>query len=451
MKPELYGWVHKTAKRILKRNNELPNTVKLVSFPAASFSEGVYIASGSGFVNEVIYNDQIKKDDVYPVENLVSSNTPFIPSFSGKSITFSSTKTLEEASKKWERFITAAQIPEGYRNENLLYAGFIKEEGEWCLPSWIWTNAAIVRWYCTDGKIEKAKDLGDRLISLQQDCGGWIVRNDYGKEGVSPQLAPNDSCYIALSCCMELYQATGEEKYLRSAERCAAWVIETARDDGLVWFAYDTRKQEWVKNRNIVDTGFTAGLFAKLYEATGEEEYKAFLVRFIKKYIEVFYMPSEKCFSTAINGNDKQYGGAFGRGQGWALEGLIPAYRVLKDEGIRNVVNETIATLLRLQTPTGGWSYNLVKPSMGEDCKAVPVIARCLLEWYEIDKDERLIVAARKALDWCVKHTAADSIAEGGIFSYTIEGAIVHHMYTNTAFTYGSSYALEVALRMKGY
>ena len=87
---------------------------------------------------------------------------------------------------------------------------------------------------------------------------------------------------------------------------------------------------------------------------------------------------------------------------------------------------------------------------MGDDCKAVPVIARCLLEWYEIERDERLLLSANKALEWCVKHTAANSAAEGGIFSYTIEGAIVHHLYTNTAFTYGSSYALEVAYRLKG-
>ncbi len=444
MKPELYGWIHKTAKQILKKNNELPDTVKLVSFPVSFFSDGVCNVNGSGFVNEILFNGQINQEEVYPIENLVPSSAKFPTSFTGKSISFTITKTIDEAKRKWEKFINVAAIPSGYRNTGLLYAGFIKEEGEWCLPSWIWTNAAIVRWYCTDGEIEKAKALGDRLIALQQECGGWIVRNDYGKDGVSPQLAPNDSCYIALSCCMELYKATGKDKYLHSAEQCAAWVMKTAREDGLVWFAFDTRKQEWVKNRNIVDTGFTAGLFARLYEVTGKKEYRAFLIRFIKKYIEVFYIPTEKCFSTAIDGNNKQYGGAFGRGQGWALEGLIPAYRILKDESIRTVIKNTIETLLRSQTSNGGWSYNLLKPLMGEDCKAVPVIARCLLEWNEIEQDERLLISAKKALDWCVKHTAADSKAEGGIFSYTVEGAIVHHMYTNTAFTYGSSYALEV-------
>lgn len=43
-----------------------------------------------------------------------------------------------------------------------------------------------------------------------------------------------------------------------------------------------------------------------------------------------------------------------------------------------------------------------------------------------------------------IEHTAVYGEAAGGIFSYTIEGATVHHMYTSTAFVYGSSYVLEV-------
>ena len=145
-----------------------------------------------------------------------------------------------------------------------------------------------------------------------------------------------------------------------------------------------------------------------------------------------------------------RYGGAFGRGQGWALEGLIPAYHVLKDEQLKKVIDDTVATLLKLQLKNGGWSYNLFKPMMGEDCKAVPVIAKCLLDWYRIgSKDERLIEATEKALFWCGNHTVANEEAAGGIFSYTIEGAVVHHMYTNTAFVYGSSYALEVNEMLK--
>ncbi len=450
MKPELYGFMHKTVKKILKRNNDLSNAFKLVSFPASAFENGIYKANEAGIINEIKYNEIICQNDVYPVENLAYSSSEFMESFSGKVITFHYANTLKEAESKWKKFISSAVIQNGYRNEGLLYAGFIKEMGEWCLPSWIWTNSAIVRWYCLNGEIDKAKKLGNRILALQQECGGWIVRNDYGKDGAIPQLAPNDSCYIALNCCLELFEATNDIIYLKSAQKCADWVRSTAREDGLVLFSYDTLKNKWITDKNIVDTGFTAGLFAKLYEITGDKDYKIFLSKFVIKYIDVFFMRKYNAFATAIDKNDKQYGGAFGRGQGWALEGLIPAYKVLKDENIKVIIKNTINTLLYLQKKDGGWSYNLLKPLMGDDCKAVPVIAKCLLEWYEIENDDRLIKSAKNALNWCVKHTASNSIAEGGIFSYTIEGAVVHHMYTNTAFTYGSSYALEVSQKLKG-
>lgn len=85
-----------------------------------------------------------------------------------------------------------------YQKTLILYAGYIAECNEWCLPSWIWTNAATIRMYCTTNNLLEAKALADRLAEKQQDCGGWIVRNDYDKHGAIPMLAPNDSAYIAI-------------------------------------------------------------------------------------------------------------------------------------------------------------------------------------------------------------------------------------------------------------
>ncbi len=455
MKSELYGFLHKTAKRVLKRNNDLPDLVALVSFPETLFKDEVVYLEPSGFVNEVelaASGGLVSKETVYPVENLapVTATGKLPLSFTKKHVKLHFATSLSDATKVWHSFIDASVISAGYRNEGIHYAGYIKECSQWCLPSWVWTNAAIVRYYAASGQVERARDLCDKLIALQDIMGGWVVRNDYSKDGILPELAPNDSCYIALNSCLSLYETTKEEKYLQSAIRCANWVIETARQDGLVYFAFDQKRREWIKNRNIVDIGFTAGLFARLYEVTREERYLVFLKRFTEKYIDVFYMPSEKCFATAVDGNDQQHGGAFGRGQGWALEGLIPAYRVLKDDKTRKVIAETVETLLKLQQKDGGWAYNLLKPVMGIDCKAVPIIARCLLEWEADTHDMRLYKAAEKALDWCALHTAVNGEAAGGIFSYTTEGAVVHHMYTSTAFVYGSSYALEVYDRLKG-
>lgn len=344
----------------------------------------------------------------------------------------------------WLKFIDKSIIEQGSSFSNFHYAGYLEEEKQWCLPSWIWTNAAIVRMFCAIGEIEKAKVLAERLASVQEKCGGWVVRNDYDGRGAIPMLAPNDSAYIANNTFLSLYKVTGEQRYLEIAKHCADWIIDTARKDGMVYTGYNMRDGIWDKRNIIVDVGFTAGLFANLVEMTAEERYKDFSTHFVDSYIRLFYVPNKRAFATSINSNGHQQGGLFGRGQAWALEGLIPAYRVLRDDGIRMVIDACIENLTCRQLSNGAWAYNLSNKMLGEDCKAVSVIACILMEWYKECRDERLKRCVLRALQWCYKHTAVEGETAGGIFSYSMEGGIVKNLYCSCAFVYSSAYAIEL-------
>jgi rhamnogalacturonyl hydrolase YesR len=302
--------------------------------------------------------------------------------------------------------------------------------------------------YCGTKQVAKAIELAEKLEQYQQSNGGWVVRNDYDTKGAIPMLAPNDSAYIANNAFITLYEMTKDDHYLYIAKQCADWIIETARPDGLVYTGYNMRDGMWVENVVIVDTGFTAGLFAKLVNITGEKRYKQFLDRFVKRYIELFYMEDKKGFCTSIGRQNQHRGGMFARGQAWALEGLIPAYMVLKDGATKKVIDETVENLLSEQLKSGGWPYNLTRKMMGEDCKAVSVIAKDLIDWYAVSGDERIVKSARKALEWCCKHTCVEGEAAGGIFSYSIEGGIVKDLYTSCAFVYASAYAIELKIQL---
>lgn len=387
--------------------------------------------------------------ELYPVENVLYTKTESVQRESYRAVypTLHLGLRSEDANEAWRVFIRSSMIPEGYKGAGLHYAGFIERKG-WCLPSWIWTNAALVRMYCEVGDLKSGEAIADRLLALQEDCGGWIVRNDYTPTEVIPVLAPNDSSYIANNALLSMYRATGEKRYLDSACRCADWIISSARPDGMVPVGYDMRRNIWQKH-NIVDTGFTAALFASLYEITKAPNYYDFLKRFVARYIKLFYIPAKKGFATSLDSNDQQFGGMFARGQAWALEGITLAYRVLQDDNIRTVIEDTISTILRLQRSDGGWAYNLTRPLMGEDCKGIAVIAKALMDWNEISPSSDLTNAASRALEWCRRHTAKDGVARGGIFSYCMEGAVVHHLYTSTAFVYASAYAIEVENMLK--
>ncbi len=360
-----------------------------------------------------------------------------------RSSSYSMGVKFENAVETWYVFIGKSLQYSG-KYCGLLHAGFIAENNEWCLPSWIWTSSATVRELCLVGKLDQAKVLANKLADYQQECGGWIVRNDYDKKGAIPVLAPNDSAYIANNCFLSIYEKTRDYRYIDIARKCADWIIKTARLDGMVHVGYNIRDKKWDKSCVIVDVGFTAGLFARLVEFTNEEKYLNFLRKFIARYIELFYIPNKHGFCTSIDVNNHQRGGMFGRGQAWALEGLIPSYRVLKDEYIKKVIDDTVLNLVCKQCKDGGWAYNFTKPLLGIDCKAVSVIAKNMMDWYSINHDDRIRLSAIKALDWCCKHTAVEGDAIGGIFSFCMEGAIVQNLYTSCAFVYSSAYAIEL-------
>lgn len=348
-----------------------------------------------------------------------------------------------EAPKLWRRFIDSSRItsPEF---QDLHYAGYIAERQEWCLPSWIWTNAAIVKLFCSLREFDKAQSLCDKLVRLQHSSGGWIVRNDYDEKGAIPILAPNDSAYLANNAVLSIYEINKDERYLDIAKKCATWIMETVRPDGLVYTGYNMRDEKWEKDVIIVDTGFAAGLFARLFELTGEEKYSDFLRRFVNRYVDLFFIEGKDGFCTSIDKDNNQYGGMFARGQAWALEGLIPAYRVLQSVQLRTIIDRTILNLIRRQKRDGSWAYNLTRTLMGKDCKAVSVIAKGMMDWYMITKNPILLESAKRALDWCIKHTVIEGEAKGGIISYSVEGGIVKHLYTSCAFVYANAYALEL-------
>ncbi len=431
-----YCLVHRIVKNMIGKGRTEPCMI--------NFSDKDFDADGNLIGSYNLMSDAKKKCDVYPVENACSEYVLGVKSFFGNRQKLSGARDIKSAKCLWEKFCHKAKIPYGYKNGGLCYGGYILEKSSWCLPSWIWTNAALARRNVSLGNIDEAKETGEQFLSLQHSTGGFVVRSDYENGRVISQLAPNDSAYIAANALIPLYLSTKDERYLNSACACADWIISTARPDGFVYLGFDTVSGKWITDRNIVDTGFTASLFAKLYDITNEDKYKSFLSRFLDRYIELFYNSTTHMFATAIDKDDNPIGGAFGRGQAWALEGLVDAYLVMPSDDLYRVISSCVNSVLDNQNKDGSWPYNFKKKLMGNDAKAVSVIAYSLMRWYEITVNDEIITAVKKALLWCATHTQTKGEAAGGIFSYTLEGAVAHHLYTSTAFVYASSYALEV-------
>lgn len=355
----------------------------------------------------------------------------------------------EKTEEAWLDFLRNSHIPRGFKNEGFHFGGYLGSGyEEWCLPSWIWTSARMVSTNFLLGHDERALVLCNKFLSTQQSDGSWIVRDDYIEGKPSGIKAPNDSAYIANHALLTGYLKTGKEVYLESAIRCADWIMSITRNDGLVSTGFDTQNQKWLNDFIIVDTGFTLGLFAKIYEITQSEKYREYLIRFTESFVK-YFLKNNGFFSTSIDSAYRHVGGSFARGQAWALEGLIASYRVNSNPSVFNVIKKCINVILREQHRSGGWSYNFERKLLGDDGKAVPVISRVLMDYYDISKDENVLFCVKKAMNWCARHTRKTGAGRGGIFTFSMEGGVVHHNYSSMAFVYSSSYALEVSYLLK--
>ena len=387
----------------------------------------------------------------FPVENPVRNPSVF------RKISFETKVNSVKGScvfkhELWLTFIRNSIIPMDYSYSGLCYGGYIIDYHKgWCLPSWIWTNGAIARLFCRLGEKDVVAELAEIMLRHQLDNGAWLVRLDYRIQDIVPVCAPNDSAYIAANVMLEAYEFLGKQEYLESAKFCADWVMKSSREDGLVSTAFDLKKREWTEENIIVDIGFTAVLFAKLIQGGHDEsgQYRIFLDKFIAQFVRYFYNPDMRLFHTSLNSKYQGEGGYFARGQAWALEGLIAAYITTPNQQLKNVIDSTIRKLLELQRKDGSWHYNLTKRYLGLDGKGAPVIARSLISWHKIYPDFRILNGAEKALRWCERNTSLtndDSL--GGIFTFSMEGAIVHNHYSNATMVYSSAYAYEAYLEI---
>lgn len=345
-----------------------------------------------------------------------------------------------DVNETWWDLIFNSKVPNGYLNTGLYQTAFCLEKKVPVLSSWIWTSAAIGRLTYEYNYNEYCIEIADIFISLQKEDGGWIVRNDQDYKNILPAYAPNDSSYIARHSLLNAFKLTKDLKYLIAAEECANWVIDNTNKFGLV----PTNIYN-VDQNMIVDIGFTMSLFSELYVITKDKKYFYYLQNFSDVFIDYFYDDQLNLFSTSIDNFGNKAGGYFSRGQAWALEGLIDAYKVIRSEKLFKVIESNINELVDRQNKDGGWNYNFSRQFLGIDNKGIAIIGNVIADWFQYttpDNRAELIKAATKALKWCKLHTKKTGVFKGAIFGFCFEGAITKFFCTETAFLYSNAYAL---------
>jgi len=359
----------------------------------------------------------------------------------------------------WAYILSAHNTFKSSRFHGTFFAAYDLDNRSFRLNSWVWCSAIVVKALLGEYKLtgddkhlQLAKETVKAMLRFQRqegdEAGGIMVRWDVWPDspiGIVPWLAPNDSAIIGSYALLPLYQATGDTKYLNAAVKIGEWILRRGMTEGgQLYVGYREDLGVWDKSWLYVDAGFTGTLFEELFWITGEARWKEALRLFIDDFIQRFGC-EEGCFYRTWYAAREMDRGIFARGQGWALDGLISAYRVLKEREYLQKIMACADYLVEHQNANGSWNYMLNIEDSGECNKGTPVIAYHLLRLSElIPEATKYISSAKKALEWCEEHQyrGPDQFAVGGIHARNAEGCIVAFPNTDTIFTYGVAYYL---------
>jgi unsaturated rhamnogalacturonyl hydrolase len=164
-----------------------------------------------------------------------------------------------------------------------------------------------------------------------------------------------------------------------------------------------------------------APFFAKLYETTGDEEYRQLAVRTMTSKIALLFDPDKELLNHFwIERTKSPNGVAWGRGNCWGLLGLVETLEHLpagdEDAGnLRHVLKTIVARMAQLQDSKGGWHTILDDPGSYIETSIsafmIPVLA-CSIQHSWIEPDLYYPVF-ESAMSFVLDHIREDGLLEG--------------------------------------
>lgn len=390
-----------------------------------------------------------------------------MPHFAGEVAAVADYSTPEAASVS---FLRSAISAPGTRFRGTAPGCYDLDNQCYRLWSWIWTNGAVIAGLLEPAASGQPHDLGlatalgERLLSFQiregTHAGAFPVRWDLDvgtEDGIADWLAPNDSAFLASNGLVRLYDLTGRSDFRDAALATARWVVEEGmEDDGRLRLGFRRDAGEWVRDWLYVDAGFTASLLRDAFRLTGETRWVVALNAFLSWYVERLFDRRRGAFVVSVVDDCRRpVRRLFARGQGWGLDGLLAGWEATGENAYLEIGRRVGDTLLRYQSRSGAWPYDLRRPWTGACNKGTPILAYHLLRLGSALEEPRYLDGAERALDWCCGAQVrpgprAPRAAWGGIAGSNEEGAISGVRWVRTVFPYASAYYLMARALQRG-
>lgn len=343
-------------------------------------------------------------------------------------------------------------------------------------PSWVWTwgpavsallDAAeipeITKEYPREVLYKAAEEIGEASLRFQlkdpvSPAHGLVFcRRDYNlkiKQGYMEFLSPPDSLFMAGWGWMPLYAKTGKKKYLDATKLLVeqTWRILQTNTDIIEqdYMIPDNKWKDWI----LDEAGFGMKAFAGLYKAEPDEKYR----QWGKIYIDQI----RNCFEREDGLWNRMWTRStktvweisyYTRAMGWAMEGLLSSYQLLKDRVYLQKAEKMACAMMNVQNEDGSWYFKFDKggEQAGISEKGTAYWSGLLYRLYEDTHNLEYKKAAEKALNWCVdnQYFGEDPDGWGGIIGRTPSSGIIYRRFFDLSCTYTSAFFVDALARRR--
>jgi hypothetical protein len=188
---------------------------------------------------------------------------------------------------------------------------------------------------------------GDFLLSMQskdEETYGAFHYSYYPSSGTKEESFPVGTTALSIFTLLDLYERTGDSRYLESAKLGGDWLTTMQRPDG-VMYAYKNQSSgdQWVygDQESLLYNGQVLSALSRLYITTGETRYYDTAKRIAQHFSA--RVEKEGCFL----GDDYRWANPIS--SAWVAMSLLDYYQINKEDYYKNIILKCSGELLKRQ------------------------------------------------------------------------------------------------------
>jgi hypothetical protein len=194
--------------------------------------------------------------------------------------------------------------------------------------------------------LEGVPDWGDFLLSMQskdaETYGAFHYSYYYVTETKEPRFVVGTAA-LSIFTLLDLYQLTGDSRYLESAKLGGDWLTTMQKPDGVMkaYKSYVGGKWVYGEKESLLYNGQCLSALSRLYRATAEERYYATAEKIAEHFVERVekggcYLGDEYRWQNPIS-------------SAWVVMSLLDFYKVNEDDRYRDIILKCGSELLKKQ------------------------------------------------------------------------------------------------------